>query len=85
MWVLSMVRSGSRGITWSGESQPGWQNLTKSPVGASLLAMIVNDNAEILRPRGALRFFASRLAPTGTGTRTGFAFIRPWRRPAQDH
>ncbi|PPK40005.1 hypothetical protein CD175_00765 [Pseudomonas laurylsulfatiphila] len=34
------------------------------PVGASLLAMEVNDDAGSLTPRGALRFFASRLAPT---------------------
>ncbi|MBV7525161.1 hypothetical protein D9M71_288030 [compost metagenome] len=36
----------------------------RSPVGASLLAMVVNDNAGYLTPRGALRFFASKLAPT---------------------
>jgi len=29
-----------------------------------LLAKIVNDNAENLAPRGALAFFASKLAPT---------------------
>ncbi|NCE92886.1 outer membrane lipoprotein carrier protein LolA [Pseudomonas sp. L13] len=34
------------------------------PVGASLLAKIANDNAGHLTPRGALRFFASKLAPT---------------------
>ncbi|RZO05925.1 hypothetical protein EKG40_19590 [Pseudomonas moorei] len=33
-------------------------------VGASLLAKNVNDNAGSLIPRGALGFFASRLAPT---------------------
>ncbi|EJM55152.1 hypothetical protein PMI29_05508, partial [Pseudomonas sp. GM49] len=33
-------------------------------VGASLLAMEVNDDAESLTPRGVLRFFASKLAPT---------------------
>ncbi|PMU88220.1 hypothetical protein EKA85_12960 [Pseudomonas veronii] len=33
-------------------------------VGASLLAKTVNDNAKNLIPRGALRFFASKLAPT---------------------
>jgi len=27
--------------------------------------MVVNDNAGNLTPRGALRFFASKLAPTG--------------------
>jgi hypothetical protein len=30
-----------------------------------MLAMEVNDDAGSLIPRGALRFFASRLAPTG--------------------
>jgi hypothetical protein len=34
------------------------------PVGASLLAMVVNDNAGNLAARGALSFFASKLAPT---------------------
>jgi len=29
-----------------------------------MLAMVVNDNAGSLTPRGALRFLASRLAPT---------------------
>jgi hypothetical protein len=29
------------------------------------VAMVVNDDAGCLTPRGALRFFASRLAPTG--------------------
>ncbi|WP_256587466.1 hypothetical protein, partial [Pseudomonas sp. MYb115] len=45
------------------------------PVGASLLANNVNDNACILKTRGVLWFFASRLAPTGScagaGTATG--------------
>ena len=35
-----------------------------SPVGAGLPAMVVNDNTGHLTPRSALRFFASRLAPT---------------------
>ncbi|RFD25088.1 hypothetical protein CER19_24100 [Pseudomonas sp. GL93] len=30
-----------------------------------MLAKIVNDNAGSLTPRGVLRFFASKLAPTG--------------------
>ncbi|AWY44306.1 hypothetical protein DKY63_02870 [Pseudomonas putida] len=34
-------------------------------VGASLLAMDVNENAGCLNERVARRFFASRLAPTG--------------------
>ncbi|NWL22745.1 hypothetical protein DM828_26045 [Pseudomonas umsongensis] len=33
-------------------------------VGASTLAMVVNDNAGNLAPRGALGFIASLLAPT---------------------
>ena len=39
------------------------------PVGASLLAMVVNDNATILTERGDLWFFASKLAPTGLGAK----------------
>ena len=35
-----------------------------STVGASLLAKNVSDNADILIDRGALAFFASKLAPT---------------------
>ncbi|PYY68843.1 hypothetical protein CRX42_19565 [Pseudomonas jessenii] len=34
------------------------------PVGASLLAMIVNDDAGNLKKRVALKSFASKLAPT---------------------
>jgi len=40
-----------------------------NPVGASLLAMVVNDDAGILGRRGVLRFFASMLAPTGGAVR----------------
>ena len=36
----------------------------RSPVGASLLAMVANDDTGPLTPRGFLRFFASKLAPT---------------------
>ncbi|AZF26404.1 hypothetical protein C4J90_2231 [Pseudomonas sp. R2-60-08W] len=36
----------------------------QSPVGASLLAKNVNDNACFLNKRGACEFFASKLAPT---------------------
>jgi hypothetical protein len=36
-----------------------------NPVGASLLAMVDNDNAGFLNERGALKSIASRLAPTG--------------------
>ncbi|WP_253435316.1 outer membrane lipoprotein carrier protein LolA [Pseudomonas migulae] len=36
----------------------------RSPVGVGLPAMVVNDNAGHLKPRGALRLFASKLAPT---------------------
>ncbi len=38
--------------------------MVMNPVGASLLAKIVNDNAGILDERVALGFFASKLAPT---------------------
>jgi hypothetical protein len=34
-----------------------------------MLAMVVNDDAGSLTPRGALRFFASMLAPTGPAAR----------------
>jgi hypothetical protein len=34
-------------------------------VGASLLAMVVNDNASNQIPSGVVAFFASKLAPTG--------------------
>ncbi|KAB0494952.1 hypothetical protein F7R06_29075 [Pseudomonas moorei] len=36
-------------------------------VGASLLAMVVNDNAECLKHCGVYSFFASKLAPTVSG------------------
>ncbi len=36
-------------------------------VGASSLAMVVNDNAASLTPHGAFEFIASKLAPTGIG------------------
>jgi hypothetical protein len=38
-------------------------------VGASLLAMDVNDDAGCLDERGAWAFFASKLAPTGNRIR----------------
>ena len=34
-------------------------------VGASSLAMVVNDDAGSLTHHGALKFFASKLAPAG--------------------
>jgi hypothetical protein len=37
----------------------------RSTVGASLLAKVVNDDVGVLDERGALGFFASKLAPTG--------------------
>ncbi|POF42745.1 hypothetical protein B0D71_07535 [Pseudomonas laurylsulfativorans] len=40
-------------------------NAHATTVGASLLAMEANDDAGFLTPRGVLRFFASKLAPTG--------------------
>ena len=39
-----------------------------TPVGASLLAMAVNDDAGYLNARGVLASIASRLAPTGIGS-----------------
>jgi Na+/serine symporter len=52
-----------------------------SPVGASLLAMVVNDNAGNLTPRGVLGFIASKLAPTGIEfTRAYLALLlKPYR------
>jgi len=44
-----------------------------SPVGASSLAKVVNDNAAHLALRGVLRFFASKLAPTGLGVLLSFS------------
>jgi len=41
-----------------------------------MLEMEVNDDAGSLTPRGALRFFASMLAPTG-GRRDGPSCVRP--------
>ena len=35
-----------------------------------MLAMVANDDAGCLTPRGDLRFFASMLAPTVVATRT---------------
>ncbi|MBR7213095.1 hypothetical protein E1K68_09935 [Pseudomonas sp. B2021] len=43
---------------------PNSDGLTMLPVGASLLAKNVNDNAQMLNERGDLTFFASKLAPT---------------------
>jgi hypothetical protein len=54
------------------------------PVGASLLAMDVNDIAGWQVPRSALKSIASKLAPTGTwfssgknkpGTQSGFISV----------
>jgi hypothetical protein len=36
----------------------------RNPVGASLLAKVVNDDARSLDERGVRQFFASKLAPT---------------------
>jgi hypothetical protein len=56
-----MSRFGSFGIMFSTISI----GHTTTPVGASLLAMGVNENASTLDKRVALGIFASRLAPTG--------------------
>jgi hypothetical protein len=39
-----------------------YSDLARAPVGASLLAMVVNDDAGNLMPRGALMFLATMLA-----------------------
>jgi hypothetical protein len=50
----------------------GEKRREQAPVGASLLAMVVNGNALSQMPRGVLGFFASRLAPTvGDGVSLG--------------
>jgi len=46
------------------------------PVGASLLAMVVNDNACCLTALGVFGFFASRLAPTGKAEQPLSLFIQ---------
>jgi len=46
-----------------------------SLVGASLLAMVVNDDAGCLVPRGGLRLIASRLAPTEVGGENYFCAV----------
>ena len=43
------------------------------PVGASSLAKVINDNAARLVLRRVLRFFASKLAPTGMGVLLSFS------------
>jgi hypothetical protein len=50
-------------------------------VGASLLAMVVNDNAGCLNACGAWTFFASKLAPTAAAYNST---ARPAGRPPRD-
>ena len=45
--------------------RPGSSDVRIPPVGASLLAMDVNDNAYCLNDRGVWTSIASRFAPTG--------------------
>ncbi|KAA8694013.1 hypothetical protein FIV38_15750 [Pseudomonas proteolytica] len=45
-------------------------------VGASLLAKVANDDAGLQAPRGALRVFASKLAPTEKCTKSSFRRMR---------
>ncbi|OOQ43651.1 hypothetical protein AO361_10870 [Pseudomonas fluorescens] len=47
-------------------------------VGASLLAMDVNDDASILDKRGAFESIASKLAPTGGGITRYEWSVKPW-------
>jgi hypothetical protein len=49
-------------------SYKDWIHTFKT-VGASLLAMDVNDDAGCLNQRGVWAFFASKLAPTGNRVR----------------
>ncbi|MNI27755.1 hypothetical protein D3C73_815060 [compost metagenome] len=49
-----------------GSKSLSWHRLQRSPVGASLLAMDVNDDGSWLDVRGALTCIASKLAPTGS-------------------
>ncbi|POF39305.1 hypothetical protein B0D71_26485 [Pseudomonas laurylsulfativorans] len=51
------------------------------PVGASLLAMVVNDNACCLETSAALKFIASKLAPTGSTAAT-YNFSRSRHEPS---
>ncbi|MCK3863805.1 hypothetical protein E4P00_15855 [Pseudomonas sp. B329] len=52
------------------------------PVGASLLAKIINDDAGNLIQRGDLTFFASKLAPTrGRGFSAGSLPPMPPNKP----
>ncbi|KPU56065.1 hypothetical protein AN403_1790 [Pseudomonas fluorescens] len=70
------LHSACRGAGGSRSKAAG--ELTLGPVGASLLAMVVNDNAGCLNARGVLAFFASKLAPTGERRSV---VIRPAGRP----
>ncbi|RFD33753.1 hypothetical protein CER19_01995 [Pseudomonas sp. GL93] len=48
-------------------NKPHAEENPQTPVGASLLAKNVNDNAGILVNRAVITFFASKLAPTKVG------------------
>jgi len=65
LWLSGPDRSGERGLM----------------VGASLLAMVVNDNAYLLAERGALESIASELAPTTSLTEQHY----PSREPSHLH
>ncbi|NMX26822.1 hypothetical protein HBO14_09815 [Pseudomonas sp. WS 5406] len=54
-----------------------------TPVGASLLAKIANDNAGQQIKRGAFAFFASKLAPTGDANSpvNAVLFAHPEKKP----
>ena len=56
---------------------------TRNPVGASRLAMDVNDDAGSLTPRGVLKSIASKLAPVDPGTPEGCPPIKPAPPPRQ--
>ncbi|CAN2983393.1 hypothetical protein METHPM2_90067 [Pseudomonas sp. PM2] len=69
--ALGGAQHGAHGLVQLGPHHPRVRHrdlesprLTDAPVGASLLAKNVNDNACLLNERGACEFFASKLAPT---------------------
>ncbi|AWY38737.1 hypothetical protein DKY63_01965 [Pseudomonas putida] len=51
-----------------------------NPVGASLLAMVVNDDAGCLTPLGALETIASRLAARSRFLRISRSMAQPYPR-----
>ncbi|MVV47743.1 hypothetical protein EJA72_05700 [Pseudomonas sp. PB120] len=67
-WIAKSSRRVKQFVITGAVKNP--HNASATPVGASLLARVVNDDAGHLTPHGALRFFASGLAPTIGAIRT---------------